>query len=207
MAQEVRRFLFGGHDPYAELAVIPFNNHGWAGDVPIFQKYIEEIKPKLIYEVGTWFGQSSRNIASSCVRAGIEDFELVCIDTFLGSFEHWNKTSYLMTFKNGRPIVYDQFLSNVVHTGLQNFITPLPCDSINAYELLKTTPFKPDMIYIDAGHDYYSVKNDLVNWSSLLREGGILIGDDFHHPPIIEAVTEVFGDKAVGDMGKFIWRK
>ncbi|MGB8075971.1 MAG: hypothetical protein WCF55_24485 [Pseudolabrys sp.] len=31
-----------------------------------------------------------------------------------------------MPCKNGRPLLYEQFLTNVVRTGMQDFIVPLP---------------------------------------------------------------------------------
>ena len=205
--EKVRSKLFPHHNPYADFTPLPFNSHGWNCPFSGWKSYIEEIKPSLIVEVGTWFGGSSREIVNACISNGLTDFEVVCVDTFLGSFEHWNRTSYLMTLKNGRPIVYDQFLSNVLHANQHEYITPFPIDSINAFEYLKWGGFAPDMIYVDAGHGHDSVKVDLENWSSLLRPGGILIGDDFHHPPVVQAVQEVFGDQAVKDGGKYVWRK
>ena len=204
---KVREKLYPHHNVYADFTPLPFNSHSWDCPFSGWKGYLEEIKPSLIVEVGTWFGGSSRAIVTDCVATGLTDFEVVCVDTFLGSFEHWNRTSYLMTLKNGRPNVYEQFLSNVLHSNQQNFITPFPIDSINAYEYLKWGGFAPDMIYIDAGHDHDSVKVDLENWSSLLRDGGIMIMDDAHHPPIIQAVGEVLGNTVVKDGGKFVWRK
>ena len=205
-SEKVRTLLYGSHDPYENLDLLPVNNHGWASENPCYNDYISAIRPKLIVEVGTWMGGSARAFTRHCLENSINDFEVVCVDTFLGSVEHWNRSSYLMTFKNGRPTVYDQFLSNTVHAGYQKYITPFPIDSQNGFLTLQQFGVIPDMIYIDAGHDYESVKNDIINWTSILRPGGVLIGDDWHHPPIKCAVKDTIG--SVIDRGaKFVWIK
>lgn len=205
---KVKDLLFGtGHDPYANLnPVLPFDGHGWASQGAALIHAIDTVKPKLIVEVGTWMGGSARFMAKHAVTVDPE-VEVVCIDTFLGSVEHWSKESYLMTLENGRPNIYRQFLSNVLHENLQNIITPFPVDSINGFGWMKKMNIVPDMIYIDAGHDYESVASDFSRWPTLLRPGGILIGDDFHHPPIIQAAKDVFGDKVIAHGEKFIWIK
>jgi hypothetical protein len=68
---------------------------------------------------------------------------------------------------------------------------------------------KPDLIYIDAGHEYFSVKCDFYLYSKLVRDGGRILGDDFHHGPVSSAARETFGDDKVVDAGesKFVWIK
>lgn len=38
------------------------------------------------------------------------------------------------------------------------------------------------LVYLDAGHDYESVKSDLINYFPKLVEGGIMAGHDFINP-------------------------
>ena len=205
---QVREILFGSHDPYANLELLPPNNHGWASEHPAYKEFIDIVNPKLIVEVGTWMGGSARALTRTMLEKGVDDFEVVCIDTFLGSVEHWNKIAYVMSLKNGRPNVYEQFMSNTVHSGYQKWITPFPVDAQNGFLTFQTMNIVPDIVYIDAGHDYHSVMNDLVNWASILRQGGAIIGDDWHHPPIKRAVADVFGMEKVHERGaKFAWIK
>ena len=67
-----------------------------------------------------------------------------------------------------------------------------------------------DFVYIDAGHDYKSVVEDIKEWLPKVRKGGLICGDDYVDG-IIEwngkftafdvkrAVNEIFGDKVQAD--------
>lgn len=51
-----------------------------------------------------------------------------------------------------------------------------------------------DVVFIDALHDYESVKQDIALWWPLVREGGYLAGHDYQHrfPGVMRAVAEHF---------------
>ena len=49
-----------------------------------------------------------------------------------------------------------------------------------------------DFVYIDASHDYDSVKNDISVWLPKVKVGGMIGGHDYFHPPVKKAVDEVF---------------
>ena len=51
-----------------------------------------------------------------------------------------------------------------------------------------------DFVFIDAGHDYTSVKKDIDAWLPKVKDGGIISGHDFmnEYPGIIQAVMETF---------------
>ena len=200
--------IHAGIDPYADFQPYEYDGFGWNSNDTSFKDVIESVKPNLIVEVGTWLGASAVNMANICFDLGIErsKLEIVCVDTWLGSVEHFTMGS--LTRKNGHPVIYEQFLSNIIHKQLTDVITPFPIDSINAHECLKAWDIKPDMIYIDAAHDYQSVKLDVFVWSQVLRSGGWMLFDDWHHEPIRRAVHEVFGEDKVFEVGgKAAWVK
>lgn len=205
---KIRPLLFQSHNPYENVTVLPFNGHGWNSNSPAFETAISRTNPlNLIVEVGSWMGGSARTMAGLIKdRQGRADFEIVCVDTFLGSVEHWTRESFLMTFTNGRPDVYHQFLSNVLHANMQDVITPFACDSINAAQVLKRFNVVADIVYIDAGHDYESVSADIKRWIEILRPGGTLLLDDAHHPPIQQAVADLIPN-ATREAEKFLWTK
>lgn len=203
----VKEFIFKGHDPYANVVVYNYNSFAFQDNAETFFKsVIKELQPKLIIEIGTWIGGSAIMMADYLVENNIAG-EIVCVDTWLGSVEHWGEICE-MKVENGRPIIYKEFLSNVVNKGYQNIITPFPIDSTNGLLYFQKNNIKADLIYVDGGHDYMSVKNDLYNASNVVRIGGWIIGDDYHHPDVRRAALEVFGAQHLHEKGnKFVWVK
>ncbi len=51
-----------------------------------------------------------------------------------------------------------------------------------------------DFVYIDASHDYESVKHDIELWRPKIRVGGFIGGHDYsyHFPGVVKAVGEAF---------------
>lgn len=50
-----------------------------------------------------------------------------------------------------------------------------------------------DFVFVDAGHDYESVKADILAWLPKLKPGGVIAGDDIDWPGVHQAVSEIFG--------------
>lgn len=207
--ETVRQKIFRGHDPYANFNTIGLDMQGWNSQVPAFEEVITEVRPSLIVEVGSWKGASAIHMARTCKRLGLNT-HILCIDTFLGSVEHWSKEDPNLPesrFLYGRPEIYKQFMSNVVLCGLSDSITAVPIDSINGAHLLKVYGILADIVYIDAGHDYDSVKADLRLYKDIVRPGGILLGDDWFHPPIKAAVADTLGEVVTRSWDKFSWKR
>lgn len=62
-------------------------------------------------------------------------------------------------------------------------------------------PYEPlDLIFIDALHDYESVKQDISMWLPKVRDGGFLCLHDFNHrwPGVMRAVADSFPLMRVG---------
>lgn len=53
---------------------------------------------------------------------------------------------------------------------------------------------KLDFVFIDASHDYESVKKDLKAWTPLVKEGGVICGHDINIEGVRNAVKEKFGE-------------
>lgn len=207
MSSNVGKLLFGNSNVYDNAPIVGLDLQGWASNSPTFAQVITSYRPKLIIEVGTWKGGSAIHMANTC-RAlyNNDDFEIVCIDTFLGSVEHWNRIAYSMSFDNGRPDIYKTFISNVIQTNNTKVITPFPVDSHNGQQVLEYYGVLADLIYIDAGHDFDAVVKDIEGYKKLLKPGGILLGDDIHHGPIVDACNKTIpGWAHIND--KFFWIK
>ena len=48
----------------------------------------------------------------------------------------------------------------------------------------------PDLVFIDACHDYPCVLADILAWYPLVRQGGTLFGDDVRRPGVHKAVKD-----------------
>lgn len=168
---------------YSNVELLPLDLQGWNGNSNIFFDLINETQAKTIIEVGTWKGQSAINMALSIKKLGLKS-KLYCVDTWLGATEflttHAHTRERNLLQKNGYPQIYYQFLSNVIHSGVQDVILPIPNTSTNAARYLKNNNISADLIYIDASHEYEDVLLDIKFYFDLLDKNGIIFGDDFH---------------------------
>lgn len=64
-----------------------------------------------------------------------------------------------------------------------------------------------DIVFIDALHDYESVKQDIALWWPRVRVGGMLTGHDFNHqwPGVERAVADSFNLMHVGVASDSVW--
>ena len=57
-----------------------------------------------------------------------------------------------------------------------------------------------DLIFLDAGHQYQSVVEDIKAWFPLIKKDGFLTGHDYgekHYPGVEKAVNKLFGDEVI----------
>ena len=182
--------LFFGRDPLKDFPHTNFATdlQGWHSQHPYLVRAMREAHPKIVVEVGVWKGASVVTMAKELQRLQ-QDAVVIAIDTWLGSSEHylWEKFIPDLDFAFGYPRLYHKFAANICNEGLQDYVVPLPLDSINAFQLLKAKDIRPDVLHIDAGHDYLSVMADLKAWWPQLTPGGVLIGDDYFKKPLVGA--------------------
>jgi hypothetical protein len=194
-----------GKDVYENFTpVYSKDDSGWNGDKHSIKEFVKNIKPSVIIEVGTWKGFSAFNMCN-VIREEKLNTKIYCVDTWLGSLEFWhnysdtNKTLDLY-LKNGYPQVYYQFLSNVVHHGVQDIIVPVPATSTTGAKILEHMNIQAELIYIDGSHETEDVYNDIKAYWPLLREGGIMFGDDWAWDKVKAAIWKYSGDNE-----KFYW--
>lgn len=207
-------------DPYAgfDPSLHPEDRRGWASSVPLFRMLFEHLKPRHVIEVGTWKGASAIHMAELAKEIGIPDFEICCVDTWLGSVEHWDDKDSQGQFdslnlKNGFPTLYYTFLRNVVSSGHQDVIVPFPIASSAGARFFIRKGVQVDAVYLDAAHEYEEVATDIKLYWKVLRSGGILFGDDFStfFDGVVRAVAEFAEAKDVtllkSEHGKWVLQK
>jgi hypothetical protein len=187
MAQpgEVRRNLveklWYGQDP---LVGFPASGQpdlqGWNSDHVYLAEAIDRHRPEIVVEVGVWKGASVLTMARRMREIGCNGV-VIAVDTWLASADHWLDPNLHRSISRvqGYPLLYFTFLGNVAAERLQDYVLPLPLDSVNACEVLREKGIRPSVLHVDAGHDYRSVTTDLEHWWDLLLPGGTLIADDY----------------------------
>lgn len=215
MTQTLRDILYST-SPYEGLdpSDYPDDLQGWGSDHPVLASVIEKLRPQRIVEVGSWKGRSAINMAR-IVRALGLDCEIVCVDTWLGSPEHWLRAGEgwyeSLALKNGYPQLYYTFLGNVMRHGFQDIITPMAMTSESAAFVLQRLNIPFDLAYIDAAHEYEPAKRDFVAYWGLLAADGAMIGDDYIlWPGVTQAANEFANERGlriVGEPGKFVIAK
>jgi hypothetical protein len=178
--------------------------HGWMDSqfVEVFSNHLQKYdRPLTIVEVGSWKGLSCAHMADTCKRLN-KNAQILAIDTWLGAPEFWTwgindpTRGVSLNLQNGYPSVFYTFTKNIKKLGFHDIVAPLPLSSICAVQVLKYYKIKPDIIYIDAGHEYESVKADIEAYLSVLNEGGMIFGDDYNDnwAGVKRAVNETFGE-------------
>ena len=175
------------YNPYVSFNKNIYHNHvqGWHGDHPIFYDLLDNLNPKMILEIGTWKGQSAISMGLIAKELGIET-TIVCLDTWLGSIDFINAIAKDDIDRDTKPIfgypsVYYQFLTNVISHELQDIIIPFPQTSSIGCRWLENKKILFDLIYIDGSNDYRDVMIDLESAWPLLKENGVIFGDDYNH--------------------------
>jgi hypothetical protein len=194
IAKELSQHIHGG-DVYAGFVpTFAEDLLGWNSRHPVFGELIAECKAKIVIDVGVWKGGSTVFLAELLKERGGPGVVLA-VDTFLGSPEHWDRQGNmcdLIPRRHGMPMLYEQFMSNIVRRGLQDWVVPVPQTSISAAIVLWRAGVRADFVHIDAAHDYEAVLADVRAYWGLLNPGGYLVGDDYHSswPGVIKAADQ-----------------
>jgi hypothetical protein len=132
----------------------------------------------ILLELGVWKG-----LSTDWFLKAFKGLDVVCIDHWKGSEEH-----HRMDVKKDLPHLYNIFLGNMYL--YRQRIIPLRADTLSGMKEVHAAGMAPDVIYIDAAHDYESVKAD-VNTAIELFPKAMLFGDDWDFPDVNKAVKEV----------------
>jgi beta-1,4-mannosyl-glycoprotein beta-1,4-N-acetylglucosaminyltransferase len=160
----------------------------------------EASQRKVIIEVGSWHGRSSRALGDNITEGGV----IYCVDTWQGSQAEQDTNHASAKLREGDHALYE-FMQNNMDLVQKGKIIPIRLTSKNAAALFKEEGLKADMIFIDAGHTYEEVCEDLDLWAPLLKDDGIYCGHDFcAWAGVNEAVATKLSNFFVG-VGTTIW--
>lgn len=151
--------------PYSKVELRPYFPHGWYLNKEDVEALCKRIQPKTVVEVGSWMGLSTLHLAECIAKDG----KVYAVDTWEGSPNERHDQGVL-------DILYDQFLSNVIHCGFTEKIIPIRSESVAA---AKSLDVQVDLIYLDATHTYEATYTDLCAWYPHVEHCGTLCGDDY----------------------------
>lgn len=133
-----------------------------------------------VVELGCWLGQSTHALLSGCKG------KVYTIDNFKGNAdeEKYNE-NFQIRFDKEDPHI--TFLRNC--GGFSN-LELFKMDFDQAVE--KFEPKSIDMIFIDGGHSYDDVKNDIEKWEPIAKK--MICGHDYHLEGVMNVLIEKYSD-------------
>jgi len=175
--------------PQQKPNVTPFM-HGWFGNgnKTVLTQKLSDPNLKIVVELGSWYGMSATHIAQNMPK----DCILICVDRWDNQFikEMWarRKQNYRkhVPFIDQHPL-YNTFLVNMWE--YRHKLLPIRGDTLLGLRKISELGIKPDLVYIDAGHEYQTVKNELELINSLFPTAKIC-GDDWNWATVQRAVRE-----------------
>lgn len=133
----------------------------------------------LIVEVGSWEGKSTIALANA-----VHPSMVYAVDTWKGSL---NEESWHLAKQRD---VYAQFLTNIAAATKGN-VYP---QRMGWRRWFHETEGAIRFCFIDAEHSYKEVRENIEVVLPRMVPGGILCGDDVHHPPVLTAVIDTLGE-------------
>lgn len=148
---------------------LDFDEHGWLH--PLAEQALTDLLQQelhVVVEVGSWLGLSTRFLLNQYPTV-----RLYAIDTWEGSAEHHDLKTGVF---DKLPTLYEQFLRNCWDH--KDRLFPIRTKSTIGLGELYRNGIHPDMIFLDASHEYFDILADL-NTIYDLFPGTLVIGDDW----------------------------
>ena len=171
----------------------------------LFLNEIASKKPKNFLEIGVFHGVTARNICELLYDTHGNDFKYVGLDLFGESVENANEVIPNTQFNNPLKRIYfkyilkqDPYSIEAVAYLLKKFKENIYLIKGNSNKLLKKMDMSEiDYIFLDGGHAYETVKNDLYYSKPVLDNNGTILCDDYNlgnAPGVKQAIDEFITD-------------
>lgn len=132
-----------------------------------------------IIEVGCWTGRSTCALANA-----VWPDQIHAVDTWAGSPGEISEQ-----LAQGRD-VFAEFQRNVTEYTSGNVVTHRT--DWRSFFADWDEPIR--LVHIDATHTFEEVRDNIIEVLPRIVKGGVICGDDNHHPPIQRAVWETLGN-------------
>ncbi len=152
-----------------------------------FLKEIAKKKPKIFLEVGVFHGVTARNICELLYSIHKENFKYIGLDLFSKNDENVGEIIPNTKFSNPLKKIYFQYIKKqdpysieAVKDLLKKFKNNINLIKGNSNKILKNIDLSNvDYVFLDGGHHYETVKNDLDNCKIIIERNGTILCDDY----------------------------
>ena len=171
------------------------------GDGAFFLAEIKRKKPKSFLEIGVFHGVTARNVCELLFEIHNHDFKYIGLDLFKKNQENESEIIPNTNFSNPFKQFYfkyikrqDPYTIEAVEDLLKKFKENIHLIKGNSNTVLKKIDMsKIDYVFLDGGHDYETVKNDLNCCSEVIDNNGTILCDDYnlsYAPGVKKAIDE-----------------
>ncbi len=175
---------------------------GWMNFEDLYEEIIESLSDNSkIVEIGIWKGKSTYFLCNLIMKAR-KNIQVDAIDHFKGSKNEigiYHSFQQVQTLEseaiNNLKRFWETNNNRSPYTRVDNTLKIIKEDSTNACKTYADQSL--DFVFIDGGHSYSEVSNDILSWMQKLKVGGILAGHDYHskdHPEVTAAVNYLLPD-------------
>ena len=162
---------------------------------------VRKEKPKIFLEIGVFHGVTARNICELLYQTHKNDFKYIGLDLFAENEENKNEVIPNNTFNNPLKRIFFKYIKKqnpysleAVRDLLKKFEKNVHLIQGNSNKVLKKIDMsKIDYVFLDGGHEYNTVKNDLDNCIEVVKKGGTVLCDDYNlgsAPGVKRAIDE-----------------
>ena len=166
-----------------------------------FLNEIAEKSPKIFLEVGVFHGVTARNVCELLNKIHGNDFNYIGLDLFEEGAESENEVIPNTKFNNPLKTLYFNYIKRInpysvegVEDLLSKYKNNVSLLKGNSNKLLKKINMsKIDYVFLDGGHDYSTVINDLNCCNEVVQNGGTVLCDDYdlsYAPGVKKAIDE-----------------
>ena len=158
------------------------------GHGDFFLEEIKKKKPKYFLEIGVFHGVTARNVCELLYQIHNDDFKYIGLDLFEKSEENKSEVIPNTNFNNPLKKIYfkyikkqDPYSIEAVNDLLKKFANNVHLIKGNSNKILKKIDMgKIDYVFLDGGHEYETVKNDLNNCLEVVKKSGTILCDDYN---------------------------
>ena len=170
-------------------------------DAHAFLNHVNNVKPKNFLEIGVFHGVTARNVCELLHEIHNDNFKYIGLDLFEENLENKDEVIPNTKFSNPLKTIYFKFIKRqdpyskkAVEDLLKKYKNNFSLIKGNSNDILKKIDMsKIDYVFLDGGHDYDTVKNDLNNCIGVINKNGTILCDDYnlsYAPGVRKAIDE-----------------